>query len=145
MKKLLVLAALVAGLLFAFARGGEGGRGHDDGAMLPSDATLAQAFADHAERLQVRGGGHVVAILRDDTQGSRHQRFVLRLDSGQTVLIVHNIDLAPRIDDLAEGDLVTFSGEYIWNPQGGLVHWTHHDPAGRHADGWLQHGSRIYR
>ena len=29
--------------------------------------------------------------------------------------------------------------------QGGTVHWTHHDPSGDHAAGWLRHGGRVYR
>lgn len=28
-------------------------------------------------------------------------------------------------------------GDYIWKSQGGLVHWTHHDPAEVHEDGWI--------
>lgn len=92
----------------------------------------------------VEGEGVVEKILSDDKDGSRHQRFILRLASGQTILIQHNIDVAPRIDDLKVGDAVSFSGEYVWNQQGGLVHWTHHDPANRHQDGWLKHGGRTY-
>ena len=65
--------------------------------------------------------------------------------AGQTVLISHNIDRAPRIDSLRVGDRVEFQGEYEWNPQGGVVHWTHHDPAGRHAGGWLKHEGKTYR
>lgn len=143
MKKLIAVAAIVAGLLLAFARGPGPSASAD--APLASDQILAEAFADRAERQLVQGGGHVIAVLPDDRSGSRHQRFILRLDSGQTVLIAHNIDLAPRIDDLAEGDFITFSGEYAWNENGGVVHWTHRDPGGRHADGWLQRGGRMYQ
>ena len=84
-------------------------------------------------------------ILPDDNDGSRHQRFILRLESGQTVLIAHNIDLAPRIDSLSEGNLVEFYGEYEWNSRGGVVHWTHHDPRGSHVDGWLKHDGQTYQ
>jgi hypothetical protein len=87
----------------------------------------------------------VKRILPDDNAGSRHQRFVLELSSGQTLHIAHNVDLAPRIPDLHEGDEVDFRGEYDWNPEGGVIHWTHDDPAGRHPGGWLKHQGQTYR
>jgi hypothetical protein len=94
---------------------------------------------------QVRGSGVVGRILADDNEGSRHQRFILQLSSGQTLLVAHNIDLAPRIESLREGDTVSFYGEYETNPQGGVIHWTHKDPQGRHAHGWLEHKGRRYQ
>jgi hypothetical protein len=87
----------------------------------------------------------VTRILADDLAGSRHQRFVVRLASGQTVLIAHNIDIAPRVAGLQKGDRVRFYGEYMWNEKGGMVHWTHHDPDGRHVAGWLKHNGRTYQ
>ena len=87
----------------------------------------------------------MVRVLPDDNSGSRHQRFILRLDSGQTVLVAHNIDLAPRLDLLKEGDTVSFSGEYEWNEKGGVIHWTHRDPNGNHAAGWLKYNGQIYQ
>lgn len=110
-----------------------------------SSAALAAAFEHRQSDLQVRGGGEVVRILSDDNDGSRHQRFILRLDSGQTVLVAHNIDLAPRLVSLRTGDSVEFFGEYEWNPEGGVIHWTHRDPRGAHVDGWLKHGERTYQ
>lgn len=84
-------------------------------------------------------------VLRDDLKGSRHQRFILKTDTGQTLLVAHNIDLAPRIDGLKAGDTVEFYGEYEWNPKGGVIHWTHHDPDNRHVAGWLRHQGRTYQ
>jgi hypothetical protein len=84
-------------------------------------------------------------MLADDLDGSRHQRFIVSLASGQTVLIAHNIDLAPRVDGLQTGDYLRFYGEYVWNAEGGKVHWTHHDPKGRHVTGWLKHNGRTYQ
>src|SRR5215203_1091512 len=92
-------------------------------------SSLDRAFEQRSKDVQVNGQGVVTRILPDDTFGTPHQRFIVRLASGHTVLIEHNIGLADRIGDLNEGDTVSFSGEYVWNEQGGLVHWTHHDPA----------------
>jgi len=116
----------------------------------PSQSTasgqrLAQAIRERQSDVQVRGSGTVIRLLRDDNEGSRHQKFILRLPSGDTLLVAHNIDLAPRIDDLQTGDRIEFYGEYEWNDRGGVLHWTHHDPAGRHPDGWLQHKGKRYR
>ncbi|MBZ0106707.1 MAG: DUF3465 domain-containing protein [Sulfuricella denitrificans] len=110
-----------------------------------SDPILASAFQNHRSNLQIEGQGTVSRVLPDDLAGSRHQRFLIRLASGQTLLVAHNIDLAQKIDALREGDQVVFYGEYEWNAKGGVIHWTHHDPSGRHADGWIRHGGKTYR
>lgn len=107
--------------------------------------TLRAAYQEHRSGLQVEARGEVVRVLPDDNEGSRHQRFILRLSSGQTVLIAHNIDLAPRLEGLRAGDMVGFFGEYEWNPEGGVVHWTHRDPGGDHLDGWLEYRGQRYR
>jgi hypothetical protein len=109
-----------------------------------SEEAIADAFRAQRSGVQVAGEGVVSALLPDDNEGSRHQRFVLRLASGQTVLVAHNIDLAARISGLAKGDTVGFNGVYEWNAKGGVVHWTHRDPAGRHAPGWLRHNGQTY-
>ncbi len=93
----------------------------------------------------VEGTGTVDRVLADDLDGSRHQRFILRIDSDHTVLVSHNIDLAPRIEPLTKGDSIEFRGQYEWNERGGVIHWTHHDPQGRREGGWLKHHGRTYR
>lgn len=137
MKKLLSL--IVAAILAAL-----GTQFYDNAGSGNSDEILAQAFDERRGNLQVDGAGTVSRLLADDNDGSRHQRFVLELDSGQTVLVAHNIDVAPRINDLETGDRISFFGEYEWNERGGVIHWTHHDPAGRHPDGWLEHKGEKY-
>ncbi|PZO45947.1 MAG: hypothetical protein DCF15_21035 [Phormidesmis priestleyi] len=66
--------------------------------------------------------------------------------------IVHNIDLAARIDSLPVGDTpsewlchrVSVKGEYEWSDRGGLIHWTHHDPRNVHEAGWINHNNLRY-
>ena len=106
---------------------------------------LAAAFENRVSNLQVEGSGVVERVLRDDLEGSRHQRIILRISDDQTVLIAHNIDLAPRVENISVGDQLDFFGEYEWNNKGGVIHWTHHDPAKRHVDGWLKHKGRVYQ
>ncbi|WP_193785255.1 DUF3465 domain-containing protein [Vibrio vulnificus] len=108
------------------------------------DAVLQQAYQSQQSDLQVQGFGQVVKVLPDDNDGSRHQKFILKLSSGQTLLVAHNIDLAPRVPNLKVGDSVEFYGEYEWNKKGGVLHWTHKDPQNRHTHGWLKHNGQLY-
>jgi len=103
------------------------------------------AFNERRSGVQVAGEGVVSKLLPDDNDGSRHQRFILTLSSGQKLLMAHNIDLAPPIASLMEGDSVAFYGVYEWNAKGGVIHWTHLDPDGRHEAGWLKHAGRTYQ
>ena len=109
------------------------------------NAVIADAYSRRLCDVPVEAEGRVVNVLPDDVDGSRHQRFLLDTGAGHTVLVAHNIDLAPRIDGLRPGDSVGFKGEYVWNAKGGVVHWTHHDPDGRRPGGWLSHQGRRYR
>ncbi|MDH3223528.1 MAG: DUF3465 domain-containing protein [Gemmatimonadota bacterium] len=108
-------------------------------------SALRTAWEDGTSGVWVEGSGEVVRILPDDRSGSRHQRFILQVYGGQTLLISHNIDLAPRLEPIGVGDTIEFRGKYEWNDQGGLVHWTHHDPAGRLSGGWLEARGRRVR
>ena len=112
---------------------------------LSDNAAIARAFANHARDIRVDGSGSVSRVLSDDNQGERHQRFLVLLPTGQSILIVHNIDIAPRVDNLRVGDEIEFEGEYVWNERGGLVHWTHHDPSRRHRPGWVKHAGHVYQ
>jgi len=108
-----------------------------------ADQAVASAFAARQSDIAIEGEGEVIKLLPDDTRGSQHQRFVLRLASGATLLVAHNIDLAPRLEALQVGDRLRFAGEYEWNERGGVLHWTHADPRGQRAGGWLElHGRR---
>jgi hypothetical protein len=146
-KKLLFLA-IAAAVAFYLTKNPSGAPRPIDrpapAATAESPDEIADAWANQQSGVAVDGNGTVTKLLGDDSLGDRHQRFILRLPSGQTVLVAHNIDLAPRVEPLAVGDIVEFRGEYEWNDKGGVIHWTHHDPQGQHAGGWLKHGGRTF-
>ena len=133
---LLILAALVWAVNEWRAR---------EVAPPPGEATAVEgAWEQRLSGVMVRFEGTVDRVLADDDHGSRHQRFIVRLASGHTVLVAHNIDLAERVP-LSLHDRIGVYGEYEWNDRGGVVHWTHRDPQGRREGGWVEHGGRRYR
>lgn len=110
----------------------------------PDSARGATTTAGLRSGDMVEVTGHVSRVLSDDTEGSRHQRFILALADGATLLVAHNIDLAPRVP-LEEGDSARIRGQYEYNDRGGVLHWTHHDPDGSRRDtGWIEHNGRVY-
>ena len=118
-----------------------------ENAAQPVGGETAVLEAFHAQRsgVVVEVTGRVRRVLDDDREGSRHQRFLIELASGHTLLVSHNIDLASRVEDIAVGDDVEARGQYEWNDRGGVLHWTHHDPKGRRPGGWIRHRGATYR
>ena len=114
-------------------------------ALSTSDQILAKAFKLKTSGFMIKFKGAVIRKLPDDNDGSRHQKFIVKLASGQTLLIAHNINLAPRVAGLRVGNAVTIYGEYIWNHGGGIVHKTHHTPDGSKGGGWIRHKDVIYQ
>ncbi len=107
--------------------------------------SVEQAFQERKSDIQLQVEGTVIKILADDIDGNRHQKFIIERPQGLTILVAHNIDLAPRINTLKLGDKLTLYGEYEWSDKGGILHWTHHDPAGQHIDGWIEHQGQRYQ
>lgn len=113
-------------------------------ANTDANRTIIEAFERRQSDVWVQGAGVVTKLLPDDNKGSRHQKFLVRINPKQTLLFAHNIDLSPRIDALKVGDTIEFKGEYVFNPKGGVIHWTHHDPKGQHAGGWIKHQGNTF-
>jgi hypothetical protein len=93
----------------------------------------------------VTADGTVVRLLSDQpgTSGT-HERFIVQLSSGGiTVLVDHNVSIGVRVP-VADGDRVVVHGEYVWNAEGGLIHFTHHDPQGIHEAGYIKDNGQIY-
>ena len=109
-----------------------------------AESSIVEAIREERSNVWLTTEGTVVKRLPDDRKGNPHQRFLIRVAGGTTVLVAHNIELAPRVP-LNEGDQVELRGEYEWNEKGGVLHWTHHDPKGRHQGGWIRHDGQTYR
>jgi hypothetical protein len=109
-----------------------------------SGGAVQAAFTGHSNGVWLETRGTVLRLLADDNEGARHQRFILDTGNGLTVLVAHNIDLAGRVP-LAAGDQVDVRGRYEWNERGGVIHWTHRDPQGREAGGWIRKHATLYR
>ncbi len=108
------------------------------------EQTIVNAFKNQKSNLIVTATFQVKRILPDDTDGSRHQKAIVTLPSGLSLLLAHNIDLAERVP-MQRGDTIEVHGEYEYTEKGGVIHWTHHDPRGRHADGWIKHQGKTYQ
>lgn len=149
-----ILAAIVGAILVAIAQqlglispeAGSGSSPAGPSASLPAErdggaARIAQAKADRESGFMVTVDARVTKLLPDDLKGSKHQRFLILVGEEHSVLVAHNIDLANRVP-LERGDSVRIRGQFEWNEKGGVLHWTHHDPGGRHPGGWIEHAGR---
>jgi len=139
----IIFVLLAVLILASFYERGYFNRG--GGVETGGAAKISSAYENRLSNVQLEGSGRVEKVLRDDLEGSRHQRIILRISDSQTVLIAHNIDLAPRVENIKKGDQLDFFGEYEWNNKGGVIHWTHRDPGGKHVDGWLKHQGKLYQ
>jgi len=112
--------------------------------LLTPIASISAYFNNKDSGVIVTVKGNVTRLLGNDTIGDWHQRFIIRLSNAQTLLIAHNIDIAPPVSGVSPNSLVYVHGEYVWNSEGGLVHWTHHDPQLKHESGWIWFNNKRY-
>lgn len=111
----------------------------------PDNAAIVSDFHHHQSTVEVTADATVVRLLADTTSSTgTHERFIIRLSSSDlTIEVEHNISIAARAP-VKEGDHVIVHGEYIWNSQGGLIHFTHHDPQGTHEGGYIEDAGTTY-
>ena len=108
----------------------------------PADLVLLDAYRRRARNVPVEVTAVVTKLLRDDRFGIQHQKFLIRA-AGLSILVAHNLDIAARVP-VQPGDTIRIRGEYAWNANGGVLHWTHKDPRRRHAAGFIEvRGQRV--
>jgi hypothetical protein len=107
-------------------------------------APLEQAFHDQRSEFMTEVSGTVVRILSADRNQPQLQQFVIRLENGQSLLVVHDKSVAGDVP-LAIDDAVTVRGQYKWSETGGTVENTHHDPSIERRHGFLEHKGKRYQ
>ena len=106
--------------------------------------TIEELYNNRQSGVMVKFEGLIIKLLSDDNDGSRHQRFIVKISDRHTVLIAHNIDVAPRVP-IQLNAYITIYGQYEWNEKGGVVHWTHADSNGTHEGGWIEFKGKVYQ
>jgi Protein of unknown function (DUF3465) len=143
---------LVGRNLFSFALVGwlalvcTGCRSTTGKAVAPSVTDDSQIVAfenEHRMNTEVTGKVKVYKLLQEDDEGLKHERFLVMLSDGTTVLVAHSLDKAPLVPVSPEDEII-IHGEYVWNQKGGVIHWTHHSDSPRHEGGWIDFKGKRY-
>jgi len=118
--------------------------------VQPPQNPIFGFYAARMSNVEVEEDGIVRRLLGTRrTRGGSHEGFIVDVPlqgSGQTltIKIEDNVDLTGPIP-LKLGDHVHFRGEYVYDPRGGIVHWTHRDPRMRHAPGFIEVNGRFFQ
>lgn len=114
--------------------------------QTPNDAAVCSAFAARRSHVEVVADGTVTRVLGVAAgRVSPHEGFLLRLNSGcrLTVRVEANTDFTGNFV-IGPGDRAIVKGEYEYYALGGVIHWTHRDPRGRHESGYVDVRGNTY-
>lgn len=114
--------------------------------QTPDDPAVCAAYSAGRSGVEVVASGkvtHMYGVRPGRT--SPHEGFLVSLDSGCTLVVrvEVNTDFTGAIP-LQSNEQVVVKGEYEYYPRGGVIHWTHHDPRGRHENGYIVAAGRMY-
>ncbi len=141
-RRIKLTAWVAAALVVAFLGWREYGPGPRT-EVLMGDIGIVELYAQQESGVMVEFEARVERILSDDKVPPRHQRFILTLNNGHSVLIAHNLELSERVP-IKLNDRVKVHGMYQFNAQGGIVHWTHRDQGVGTRHGWIELGGKRY-
>jgi hypothetical protein len=112
----------------------------------PNDAAVCAAFQQQLSGVEVIADGTVAQKL-GTAQGpsGEHEGFSLRLRSGcaLTLRVETNTAFTGPIP-LRVGERVTVKGEFDYDTDGGVIHWTHRAMGSHHQSGYVEAGGRFY-
>lgn len=135
------LARLLATVILAACTG--------DNAADKDNASLYAAWRAGASHVEVTASGTIARVLgvRADGRFGPHEGFLVHLRGagghGLTIEVEDNLRLTGPVP-IEAGEDVVVHGEYEYDLRGGVVHWTHHDPSGHHAAGYIRVNGRLY-
>jgi hypothetical protein len=138
------ICLVLLGLSISLLGGCRSPQSSESQSSLADDRQIVASQSEHLQKVEVTGKVRVYRLLREDDEGARHEKFLVLLSNGTTVMIAHSIDEAPPVP-VHPGDDVTIHGEYIWNQKGGVIHWTHHSDSPRHEGGWIEFQGQRYQ
>ncbi len=115
-----------------------------DSSPVGDDRDLTEAQNERRNNFEVTATVRVEKLLPDDREGLQHQRFLIALSNGTTVLVANDLHYGERVP-ISEGDLIRLRGEYVWNERGGVMHWTHRSDEPRHEGGWIELNGHRYQ
>ncbi|MDE2573132.1 MAG: DUF3465 domain-containing protein [bacterium] len=118
-----------------------------DGIGAFGDGQLRSAVAAQRKPSEVTFSGTVTSeplFFHSRRSGLTHEAFDVSPPSGLRTQVVENVDVGPRVP-VHRGDSVVVRGEYVRDAgETHIVHWTHHDPDGRHVGGFIVDDGRRY-
>ena len=103
------------------------------------DQVVCQTPSSHVE---VRDRGTIVAVLgvRESRSGA-HEGFLIAIGS-HVYRVEDNADITGTIP-LRRAAHVELQGQYECDDN--VIHWTHHDPSGRHPSGYIEIDGTYYQ
>jgi len=111
--------------------------------VTPGFMTVQDAFQYRKTDIMAEVSGDVVRILALSREEPSAQQFVIRLDNGQNILVVHSRRAGGEVP-LSIGSRVTVRGQYQWSETGGIMRYTYYDPTPRRRHGWIDYQGERY-
>lgn len=111
--------------------------------IQPGFLPVQKAYENRQSGIMVEVSGSVVRVLQTEPGGARYQQFVMRLENGQTVQVMHETSLSDQIA-LEVNDDVRVRGEYNWSEGGGAIRGTERDFSSARRHGWIEYKGKRY-
>jgi hypothetical protein len=116
-------------------------------AEQPNNAQVCSLYASGSSGVEVIAQGTVLGILgMHNGPSGEHEGFFLKLNQECDLMlrVETNVDITGPVP-IQNGETVTVKGQFEDDAEGGVIHWTHHDPRGRHVSGYVEANGKLYQ